>query len=61
VRAADATMLASGAAVIALFYFLSLYLQKVLGYSAIKAGTSQLPVASGLTPVSAVCANTSRR
>ena len=39
VRAADATMLATGAAVIGLFYFLSLYLQKVLGYSAIKAGT----------------------
>jgi MFS family permease len=31
-----------------LFYFLSLYLQKVLGYSAIKAGTSQLPLAVGV-------------
>jgi EmrB/QacA subfamily drug resistance transporter len=48
VRAADATMLAAGAAVIGLFYFLSLYLQKVLGYSAIKAGTSQLPLAVGV-------------
>ena len=48
VRAADATMLATGAAVIGLFYFLSLYLQKVLGYSAIKAGTSQLPLAVGI-------------
>jgi predicted MFS family arabinose efflux permease len=48
VRAADVTMLATGAAVIGLFYFLSLYLQKVLGYSAIKAGTSQLPLAVGV-------------
>jgi predicted MFS family arabinose efflux permease len=48
VRAADATMLAAGAAVIGFFYFLSLYLQKVLGYSAIKAGTSQLPLAVGV-------------
>jgi EmrB/QacA subfamily drug resistance transporter len=48
VRADDVTMLAAGAAVIGLFYFLSLYLQKVLGYSAIKAGTSQLPLAVGV-------------
>jgi MFS family permease len=41
-------MLAMGAAVIGLFYFLSLYLQEVLGYSAIKAGTSQLPLAAGV-------------
>ena len=37
-----------GAAVIGLFYFLSLYMQQVLGYSAIKAGTSQLPLAAGI-------------
>jgi EmrB/QacA subfamily drug resistance transporter len=48
VRAANATMLAAGAAIIGLFYFLSLYLQKVLGYSAIMAGTSQLPMAVGI-------------
>ena len=48
VSAANATMLAMGAAVIGLFYFLSLYMQKVLGYSAIKAGTSQLPLAAGI-------------
>jgi EmrB/QacA subfamily drug resistance transporter len=46
--AANATMFATGAAIIGLFYFLSLYLQKVLGYSAIKAGTSQLPLAVGI-------------
>jgi EmrB/QacA subfamily drug resistance transporter len=48
VSAANATMLATGAAIIGLFYFLSLYMQKVLGYSAIKAGTSQLPLAAGI-------------
>ena len=48
VSAANATMIATGAAIIGLFYFLSLYMQKVLGYSAIKAGTSQLPLAAGI-------------
>jgi EmrB/QacA subfamily drug resistance transporter len=48
VSAANATMLATGAAIIGLFYFLSLYMQEVLGYSAIKAGTSQLPLAAGI-------------
>ena len=48
VTAANATMFATGAAIIGLFYFLSLYMQKVLGYSAIKAGTSQLPLAVGI-------------
>ena len=48
VSAANATMTATGAAIIGLFYFLSLYMQKVLGYSAIKAGTSQLPLAAGI-------------
>jgi EmrB/QacA subfamily drug resistance transporter len=48
VRLANATMLAAGAAIIGLFYFLSLYLQRVLGYSAIKAGVSQLPLAAGI-------------
>ena len=42
-------MLATGAAIIGLFYFLSLYMQEVLGYSAIKAGTSQLPLAAGIS------------
>ena len=48
VTAANATMFATGAAIIGLFYFLSLYMQRVLGYSAIKAGTSQLPLAVGI-------------
>ena len=48
VSAANATMLATGAAIIGLFYFLSLYMQEGLGYSAIKAGTSQVPLAAGI-------------
>jgi MFS family permease len=49
-------MLATGAAIIGLFYFLSLYMQKVVGYSAIKAGTSQLPLAAGIVVAAAVAA-----
>jgi EmrB/QacA subfamily drug resistance transporter len=48
VSAANATMLAVGAATLALFYFLSLYMQKVLGYSAITTGLAQLPLAGGI-------------
>jgi MFS family permease len=54
--AANATMLAVGAAIIGLFYFLSLYMQKVLHYSAIKAGTSQLPLAAGIVLAAAMAA-----
>jgi EmrB/QacA subfamily drug resistance transporter len=43
VTAANITMVAAGAAVIALFYFLSIYLQSILGYSAITTGLAQLP------------------
>jgi EmrB/QacA subfamily drug resistance transporter len=48
VTLANAAMLAAGAAIIGLFYYLSLYLQRALGYSAVKAGTSQLPLAVGI-------------
>ncbi|MBO0693204.1 MAG: MFS transporter [Acidimicrobiaceae bacterium] len=47
VTAANATMLGMGAATLGLFYFLSLYMQRVLGYSAVTAGLSQLPIAGG--------------
>jgi EmrB/QacA subfamily drug resistance transporter len=47
VTAANATMLGAGAATLGLFYFLSLYLQNILGYSAITAGLSQVPLAIG--------------
>jgi EmrB/QacA subfamily drug resistance transporter len=48
VRAANITMIAAGAAMFGLFFFLSLYLQQVLGYSALEAGVSQLPLAGTL-------------
>jgi EmrB/QacA subfamily drug resistance transporter len=48
VRAANLTMVAAGAAMFGLFFFLSLYLQQVLGYTALRAGVSQLPLAGTL-------------
>jgi hypothetical protein len=42
-------MLLTGAAMLGLFYFLSLYEQVVLGYGAVAAGLSQLPMALTLT------------
>ncbi|MGH2920412.1 MAG: DHA2 family efflux MFS transporter permease subunit [Solirubrobacteraceae bacterium] len=39
------TALLIGAALFSMFYFISLYMQQVLGYSAIKAGLSYLPLA----------------
>jgi hypothetical protein len=41
-------MLLVGAAMLGLFYFLSLYEQVVLGYGAVAAGLSQLPMALAL-------------
>ncbi|UZJ25795.1 MFS transporter [Rhodococcus antarcticus] len=41
-------MLATGSALFAMFYFLSLYVQQVLGYSAITTGVSFLPFAIGI-------------
>ena len=54
VSAANTTMIAAGAAIIGLFYFLSLYMQKVLGYSAVTAGISQLPLAAGIVLAAAI-------
>jgi EmrB/QacA subfamily drug resistance transporter len=48
VLAANVVMVAAGAAMFGLFFFLSLYLQQVLGYSALEAGVSQLPLAGSL-------------
>jgi EmrB/QacA subfamily drug resistance transporter len=48
VRAANVAMVAAGAAMFGLFFFLSLYLQQVLGYTALEAGVSQLPLAGTL-------------
>lgn len=44
-RASSAIMLLTGAAVLSVFFVLSLYEQQVLGYTALRAGLSQLPLA----------------
>jgi EmrB/QacA subfamily drug resistance transporter len=43
VRAANVVMTATAAAMVGLFFVMNLYLQEVLGYSAIHAGLSQSP------------------
>jgi MFS family permease len=45
VAGANVTMLLVGASIFALFYFLSLSMQQVLGYSALETGLAQLPLA----------------
>jgi EmrB/QacA subfamily drug resistance transporter len=48
VASADAVGLLVGAALLSMFYFLSLYLQQVLHYSALRTGDSYLPLAVGI-------------
>ncbi|MGH3246785.1 MAG: MFS transporter, partial [Trebonia sp.] len=45
VAAANSVMLLVGAAIVSLFFFLSLYMQQVLGYTPLAAGLTQLPLA----------------
>ncbi|WP_432196550.1 MFS transporter [Streptomyces sp. bgisy027] len=46
--AADATQLIAFAGFISLFFFLTLYMQNVLGYSPVQAGSAYLPVTVGI-------------
>jgi EmrB/QacA subfamily drug resistance transporter len=46
--AADLTLLLTSAAVFAAFFFVSLYLQQILGYSPLRAGVSFLPLSAGI-------------
>jgi EmrB/QacA subfamily drug resistance transporter len=46
--ATNVVALLVAAALFAMFFFLSLYMQQVLGYSALKAGLSYLPLAFGI-------------
>src|SRR5439155_914379 len=46
--AADATQLIAFAGFLALFFFLTLYMQNVLGYSPIQTGASYLPLCVGV-------------
>ena len=47
----NVVVLLVGAAIVALFFALSVYLQEALGYDALTAGLSQLPLASALVVV----------
>jgi MFS family permease len=46
--AADATQMIAFAAFVSVFYFLTLYLQNVLGFSPIQSGSAYLPVTAGI-------------
>jgi uncharacterized membrane protein (UPF0136 family) len=46
--AADATQLIAFAGFLSMFFFLTLYMQDVLGYSPIQAGAAYLPVTGGI-------------
>ena len=52
--AADATFLLVAAALFGVFFFLTLYLQQVLGYSALKTGVAYLPLSLTLIGASAL-------
>lgn len=52
--AGNLTMVLIGGATVALFFALSVYLQAVLGYDALSAGLSQLPLAGSLVLFAAV-------
>jgi EmrB/QacA subfamily drug resistance transporter len=47
-RGADIVALLIGMSLFSMFFFISLYMQQVLGYSALKAGLSYLPLAVGI-------------
>ncbi|MFD6431775.1 MFS transporter [Streptomyces venezuelae] len=51
-----ATMLFIGAGMIATFYFLTLYMQLILGYSAVKTGFANLPFSLGMGVAAALSA-----
>ena len=52
--AADATLLVVAAALFGMFFFLRLYLQQVLGFSALKTGVAYLPLSLTIIGASAV-------
>jgi MFS family permease len=46
--AADATQMIAFAAFVSVFYFLTLYMQNVLGFSPVRSGSAYLPVTAGI-------------
>jgi EmrB/QacA subfamily drug resistance transporter len=53
--AADVTQMIAIAGLYSMFFFITLYMQEVLGYSALRAGAAYLPVTAGLTVSAGVC------
>jgi EmrB/QacA subfamily drug resistance transporter len=52
--AADITMLIAAAGLIAMFFFLTLYMQNVLGYSPLQTGAAYLPFTAGVAVAAGV-------
>jgi EmrB/QacA subfamily drug resistance transporter len=52
--AADATQMIAFAGFVSVFFFLTLYLQNVLGYSPIRGGSAYLPVTTGIVVAAGV-------
>src|SRR5213082_1970826 len=52
--ASDATMLVVAAALFGVFFFCTLYLQQVLGYSALKTGVAYLPLSLSIIVASGI-------
>jgi predicted MFS family arabinose efflux permease len=61
VTAANIVVFFMGSAVFAMWYFVSLYLQQVLGYSAIEAGLAFLPMTAGIAIASTIAGRLSGR
>ena len=54
--AADATQMIAFAGFVSLFFFLTLYMQNVLGYSPIRGGSAYLPVTAGIAVAAGISA-----
>jgi EmrB/QacA subfamily drug resistance transporter len=54
--AADVTQMIAFAGFVSLFFFLTLYMQNVLGYSPIKGGSAYLPVTAGIAVAAGISA-----
>jgi predicted MFS family arabinose efflux permease len=53
--AADVTQMIAFAGFVSLFFFLTLYMQNVLGYTPIRGGSAYLPVTAGIVVAAGIC------